>query len=177
MFAQIVGALGIAASLFIYQQKDRSHLLVWKLISDVLWACHYLLLGAYTAMAISTIAAFREIVFFNRQKRWASSKLWFFFFMACAVGSAVLTWKTPASLLPAVASLLSVTGFYIGTPRLSRILVFPISGAMLTYDLTCDSYMGIVNEVLTILSAILGILRAGREQKRRAAEVPTDPVT
>ena len=66
----------------------------------------------------------------------------------------------------------SVTYDAIGNPRLSRILVFPISGAMLTYDLTCDSYMGIVNEVLTILSAILGILRARREQKRCTAEAP-----
>lgn len=71
----------------------------------------------------------------------------------------------------------SVTYDAIGNPRLFRILVFPISGAMLTYDRTCDSYMGIVNEVLTILSAILGILRARREEKRCTAEAPASRAT
>ena len=41
-----LGVLGIIATIFVYQQKDRRKLLIWKLISDSIWLLHYFTLGA-----------------------------------------------------------------------------------------------------------------------------------
>ena len=155
----VVGALGIAANVIIYQQKSGKKLVFWKLISDVLWALQYIMLGAYSGAAIAVIGIFREIVFYNNDKKWARSRLWLLFFICVSVLSGILTFKSVFSLLPMVASVLSILGFWRKSPSLSRVLAFPISASMLTYDIYAVSYMGIVNEVLTIISAVIGIIR------------------
>ena len=43
-----LGILGILTNIIIYQQKTRKRLLIWKLISDMIWIMHYWLLGAYS---------------------------------------------------------------------------------------------------------------------------------
>lgn len=159
MLSNLFGALGIGANAIIYQQKSGKKLLLFKLISDILWASHYFLLNANTAAAAGIIGIFRETVFYNQDKKWAKSKLWLVFFQICSIVSAFLTWKSIFSILPAVASVISVFSFWKNNPKLSRILAFPMSAAMLTYDITCLSYMGIVNEVLSLLSAAAGIIR------------------
>ena len=155
----VVGALGIAANVIIYQQKSGKALVFWKLISDVLWAFQYIMLGAYSGAAVAVIGIFREIVFYNNDKKWARSRLWLLFFICVSVLSGILTFKSVFSLLPMVASVLSILGFWRKSPSLSRVLAFPISASMLTYDIYAVSYMGIVNEVLTIISAIIDIKR------------------
>lgn len=161
LISKIFGFAGIVFAVIIYQQKTRKGLLLSKLISDVLWFFHYFCLGAYSGAAISVIGLVRELIFMNREKKWAKHWGWLVFFLALSAGSAVLTWKNWFSLLPMVASMLAVVSFWIGKPRISRLISFPIAGSMLAYDisLTPISVAGIVNELLTILSSVVGIIR------------------
>lgn len=159
MAASVFGFLGIGANIVIYQQNNGKRLIIFKLISDIIWAVHFLLLNADSAAAAAVLGIFREIVFFNQDKKWAKSKNWLIFFLGCSIAAAILTWKNVFSLYPAVASALSVISFWKKNPILSRGLAFPISGCMLTYDITCESYSGIVNELLTLASASIGIIR------------------
>ena len=165
MIATIVGALGVGANIIIYQQKSRKRILTAKLISDVLWMLHYLLLYAYSGAAIAFIGIFRELVFFHKDKKWAESKLWLIFFLICSVASAVFTWNNPFSLLPAAASIISVISFWQNSPNLTRYLAFVISGCMFTYDIVSGSDMGIINEILTVASTSIGINRYSSKNK------------
>ena len=164
----IFGGFGVLANVLIYQQKTGKKLLVYKLISDVFWGLHYLFLAAYSAFAIACIGLIRESVFLNQGKKWADSKLWFAFFALLSVGSAALTWKGVMSVLPALASLLSVFGFWRANPKLSRILAYPISACMLAYDIYVASYVGIINEAFTLVSttvAVVIMVSAARKNK------------
>lgn len=164
IIAQLIGFIGIGANIIIYQQKSRGRLLLWKLISDALWLLHYLFMGAYSAAVVAVIGMMRESVFMNRHKKWAQSPLWLVLFLVIAAGSAVLTWKNAFSLLPAIASMIAVISFWIGKPRLSRVLAFPISLSMLTYDISVGSIAGIGNELFTMTSSVVGILRLDRKK-------------
>ncbi len=159
MIAHIIGALGILANILIYQAKNGKNLLTFKLISDVLWSLHYFLLGANTAAIIAAINIFRELVFYSQRNKQNKNKLWLTFFIIVSVVSTVLTGNGLFSYLVTVASVLSVISFWINSPKLSRYLAIPISASMLTYDIFCKSYMGIFNEVFTLISAIVGLLR------------------
>ena len=105
----------------------------------------------------------------NREKKWAKHPAWLVFFLVLSVGSAVLTWKNWFSLLPMAASMLAVISFWIGKPRVSRLISFPIAGSMLAYDisLTPISVAGIVNELLTITSSMIGMIRYDIHKKER----------
>ena len=80
-----------------------------------------------------------------------------FLFFACL--SVWFTWGGWFSVLPATASLLSVISFWQQKPRVSRLLALPISACMITYSIAVGSYAGIANEVFTISSTVIGIVR------------------
>lgn len=159
MLAYVFGILGIAANVLIYQQKTGKTLLLCKLISDVLWAVHYILLGAHTAAAIAVIGFCRELVFLRTWKSKRVYEAWLVCFLLCSVCSAAVTWNGWISILPAAASVLAVIGFWKKTPKLSRVLAYPISVCMLSYDIPFASWTGIINEILTLVSTTLGLLR------------------
>ena len=166
IIAQVVGALGILTNALIYQQKTRRRLIAFKLIADVIWGTHYAMLGAYSGMAICIIAVFRELIFINREeKKWAQHIIWPIIFVSAALSTAALTWNGPLSILPAVASATSVIGFWIGKPRFSRILVFPITALMVTYDALSGSYAGLLNEAISVTSTVIGIIRLDIKKK------------
>lgn len=156
---QIIGAAGILLNMAIYQQKSRKRLLFFKLLSDVAWCLHYMLLGAYAGAAVGLIGCARELVFIHDNKKWAAKRIWVPIFVCISILSAVLTWKSLWSILPACASVMSVLSFAKADPKTSRMMCFPISGCMLTYDISCSSYTGIVNELLTLISGIIGVVR------------------
>lgn len=164
MIANIFGALGIASTFLIYQQKTRTGLILSKLLSDVIWFLHYFLLSAYSGAAIAVIGIVRELIFVNKEKKWAKHPFWLYFFLVLSFGCAYFTWKNVFSILPCIASAVSVISFWIGKPKLSRLLSYPISACMLSYDIAVGSVMGIINEIFTIGSSVIGYLRLDKKK-------------
>ena len=165
MIATIIGTLGIGANCIIYQQKNGKNLLLWKLISDVLWLLHYMFLHAYSGCAVALIGVFRELVFYRENKKGQKRPFFLMFFIIVTICSSILTWKGIASIFPALASVISIVGFWKANPKISRKLAFPISCLMLSYDLTCNSYMGIVNEILTMCATAIAIIHNRKVDK------------
>jgi len=165
--ALFFGALGVAANVLIYQQKNSKNLLLFKLVSDLLWALSYFFQAAYTGMCIALIAIIRELVFLKQAKGEKRSPVWLLVFLACGVVSAAATWSGPFSILPALASAISIFSFWRSRPGLSRVLAYPISGCMLSYDIGVGSVMGIVNELLTLCSTTLALIRLRRADRER----------
>lgn len=161
----IFGFLGILCTIIIYQQKSRKNLLISKLVSDVVWFLHYFFLGAYSGAAIAVIGMVRELVFVNKDKKWGRSILWLPVFIIISIVCTILTWKNVFCIFTCIASILSVISFYIGIPKISRILSFPISGCMLTYDIANLSIAGIINEIMSLTSSLIGYLRHDRRLK------------
>lgn len=158
-FVYFFGALGVGTNIFIYQQKTGQRLIAYKLVSDIFWALHYFFLGAYSGVAVATVAALREIVYYNKEKKWASSPAVPLIFIALTVALGIVTWGGYLSLFTLFASLVAVLGFWRKSPRLSRILAFPIALSLLAYDILCHSYLGIANECVSMISATVGIIR------------------
>ena len=161
----IFGFLGICSTVIIYQQKSRRTLLISKLISDLIWFLHYFFLEAYSGAAIAVLGAVRELVFVNREKRLCMSRLWLPFFIVASIICNILTWQNIFSSFTLVASCISVIGFFIGKPALSRLLSFPISVSMLTYDVACGSILGIANEFFALTSSFIGFLFIDRKTR------------
>lgn len=169
MLVLIFGLAGVLSTIFIYQQKSRVGLLIAKLISDIIWFMYYFLQAAYSGAAVAVIGIIRELIFINKEKKWAKHIIWLYFFIALAIISAIITWKSWFSILPMVASIVSVISFWIGKPKTSRILSFPISACMLSYDLLLSPFAiwGVANEILAVSSSIVGLVRLDKNKKEK----------
>lgn len=159
ILADILGIIGIVVAVLVYQQKQRHSMLLYKMILDLVWALHYCCIGAFSGAAVALIAALREIVFIKRDPRKKGGIIWLPIFVVVAIVSTVLTWKNAFSIFTLLASCIAVVSFFIGNPKLSRILAFPVSISMLTYDLACGSIAGVINESFSMISSAIGIWR------------------
>ena len=158
--AYLFGAFGIVFNFLIYQQNTRKKLLTVKLIANCFWSVHYGFLGAWSGAVICAVGVIRETIFLNENKRWAKGKHWLLIFLILSLIGTIFTWKHIFSILPAIASALSVFSFWRGSPKLTKILAFPISSCFLIYNITCASYVGILNEVIVLSSALIGLLKS-----------------
>ena len=142
--SQILGLCLCIISFFIYYLKKREHILITKLISDVLCVIQQAMVGASTGAMINGIAVARELIFYNRgRKKWASHIVWLFVFIGAMGISPVLTWQGPISILPAIGSSLAVMAFYCKRPTHTRIfglfaqtlwLIYTVVTHCLLYD-------------------------------------------
>ena len=106
-----------------------------------------------------------RIGFLQRKQKGRKNPFFLSFFITVTICSSVLTWKGIASVFPAAASVISIVGFWKANPKISRKLAFPISTLMLSYDLTCNSHMGIVNEILTMCATAIAIIHNRKVDK------------
>ena len=164
LVGRIVGYIAIVASMLIYQQKTRKNLLICKAVTDMLWIIHYFLLGAYTGAVVTCVALVREVVFFRSDWRDKNSKYILVIFLCVSALCTALTWGGIFSIFAMLCSMLSIVSFWIGEPKVSRVMAFPISGCMLIYGVANGSMAVLINEVLVMVSSVIGILKHDRNK-------------
>jgi hypothetical protein len=161
--------IGAMASLFIsYQQRTRGGLLAAKLSADAFWVAHYFCLGATAGMIPNLVGIFRELVFINRKKhKWANLFIWPVIFVGLNWFLAWLSFDTPSDLLPIVGSSVVTVALWNDRPRLTKIIIVPVSISFLIYDIFVGSYIGIVNEIIGISSIIIYFIKESRKRENK----------
>ena len=60
---QLIGGLGIIASIISFQCKKHNSILIFRTLNEGIFALQYFLLGAYTGMAMNLVRCIRNIIF------------------------------------------------------------------------------------------------------------------
>ena len=85
------------------QSGSRLRILRLQMVCSVLWACHYGLLGAYTAVLTNGVGLFRAVLCYHNDKPWAKSRGWVALLLGLYAGCALLTWDGLYCLLPCLS--------------------------------------------------------------------------
>ena len=158
LIAQIIGLVGMIMCLLCFHCKNQKNVLYVKLIADFSWTLHYFLLGAMSGSVANLICTTREIVYIfekNQKRRY----IWLAFFILLNWISAFLTWKGTQSILPALVTTLGAYSFWQKKVKMTRIIGIMTGILMFTYDIFARSYIGMVSESLTIISAVTALIR------------------
>ena len=160
IISQLIGAVAATLLLLSFQQRTHKRIVVMQIFSGLLFSVQYLMIGAYEGMVGNIVGLTRGIAYSFRNK----SKLVDSF--ACPVIFAILaglgglvTYSSPVSLLPMSAMMIS--SFVLWNPKTQqlRALTLPTSLMWLIYNIICHSYSGIITEVLSEISIIIGLIR------------------
>lgn len=160
ILANIFG-LGAMISLFlIYQQKSRGRMIAAKLSADVFWVAHYSCLGGTAGLIPNLVGIFREIIFsFRKKHSFANSDIWPVIFVLITWVLGLRTFNSIFNVLPIVASSFVTIALWIDDPRLTKKISLPVSAVFLIYDIYIGSYIGIINEAISIFSIIFFFAR------------------
>ena len=165
--AQGIGFCGMLTLFIMYQQSSRKKYLVFKLLSDVLWATHYFLLFAIGGAIPNLVGIAREIVFLNEEKEWANKKIWAVVFIVINVSVALCFARSAIQFVPIIASAFVTVSLTFKNTKNIRLLTVPISLAFLIYDIIVGSWAGVLNESISLFSIISKLLREVITAKKR----------
>lgn len=165
LLIQIIGLLATGCVLWSFQQKQRSHILLWLILGQILFALHFGWLGAFTASAANIIAIVRGIVFYFKPSRlWAKLTIWPYLFIGLIGISGYLTWQGWQSALVLGAMAIETTGLWSNQPRTIRRVMLGIRPIYFTYSLLVGSYAGMLADVIFSISIIIGMMRFDRSK-------------
>ena len=174
LISQILGIIIIIENFFIFFQKKRGKILLFKLLSDVMNVFQNVLARTFTGATINAIAIGRESVFYFRdKKKWASSKFWLYFFAVIVFlspfvssGAEFFSYVFFVSFLPAIGSVFMVVGFFVLNPHLTRVLGFIANILWIIYFILLGNYIQIVSTGINILSIVIGLIMDFKEKKK-----------
>lgn len=158
--SQCIGFLAAAILLLSFQQKTHKKIVIMQACSGFLFAVQYFMLGAYEGMIGNLVGMTRSIAFsFRGKSKLVDSIVCPIIFSLLACTGGLLTYTSPASLLPMAAMMIS--SFVMWNPHTQqlRALTMPTSLMWLIYNVICNSYSGVVTEVFNLISIIIGLIR------------------
>ncbi len=158
--SQCIGFLAAAILLLSFQQKTHKKIVIMQACSGLLFAVQYFMLGAYEGMIGNLVGMTRSIAFsFRGKSKLVDTIACPIIFSLLAGAGGLLTYTSPASLLPMAAMMIS--SFVMWNPHTQqlRALTMPTSLMWLIYNVICSSYSGVVTEVFNLISIIIGLIR------------------
>ena len=168
MLGHIFGVIAIVLFFISYQVFDKKKLLFVQTLATATLCLQYILIGAYSGFGLNIVCVIRNILYYHRGKK-ALSGLWLPVVLALVM--AILS----LFLWDGYHSLFIIFGLVINTVcmgvcdsqslRKSILLTCPL---VFVYNLFEGSYGGAVSETMSVISAIIGIIRYKRFDRHGA---------
>ena len=166
----IIGFCALILIFISYQIHDKKKLILIQTISTTLVCIQYILIGAYSGFALNIVCIIRNIIFYNRDKKFFSS-LFFPIFFACVIPLiSLLSWDGYYSIFIVIGLMINTICLGICSAQNLRIASLLCCTLIIIYNVCAHSYSGIVNETVTIISSIIGIFRYVRLQNSTKAK-------
>ena len=166
VFVQAIGLAAAAFGIAAFQIKKVRNLYIAQAMSSGLFVVQFYLLGGYAGAAMIIVDTIRALLL-STGKPFVKSKL-FLVISVClgiiayfiSTGSAALS----VSYLTLIANIVCGIAFWSGQTKVIRYAqLCAVSPCWLVYSLCTGSIGGVVTQVLTMLSAVVFLIRTKKE--------------
>ena len=160
IIGQIFGGIAILFGFISYQVKTQRQLIFMQSATAVVFCLHYLLIGAYTGMAMNAVNVVRNF-FYDRRNKMGKNDIYTplaFGLIQAAIG--ILTWNAWYSVFVFLGIVGNTVCMSFKNPQNVSKSILITSPLVFTYDAFAASYGGMVYEAVAWVSSIIGIVRA-----------------
>jgi len=159
IIGQILSIVAIITGFVSFQMKSSRRILFFHIITALIFSAHYFLIGAMTATALNFIGAIKCVCYYIRNKRNSNSLFAPLFFTALVFVTSILTWDGWYSIFIMTGLVVNSIGLTFSNPQTIRKLNLIKSPLCLIYNLIVMSSGGVVFEIATFTSTIIGIIK------------------
>ena len=159
VIGQIFGVIAISLGFVSYQMKTQGQIILVQALTGLVFVIHYLMIGAYTGMAMNLVGVIRCIVYYFRNKRGSTEKVTPIVFTVVMAAMGIFTWNAWYSVFMFLGLVINTLCLALSDPQKLRISVLITCPLVLIYDVFTASIGGIVYESVAITSSIIGIVR------------------
>ncbi len=171
IIGQIIGILGVVALFSAYQMKNRKSLLLLQMLGVALISTQYFMINALSGAVLNAVCLVRTIFFYFTEGKITNKTLrkyvfpLFFAILVCVF--AVFSWEGWYTWLMLVC--LAVNSFCTGacSPQSFRYSLLFTCALALIYNVIVFSIGGMLNEIVSMVSAVIGIIRYNKKIKAK----------
>lgn len=161
LLIQAIGFLGTILFFLSFQCKSNKMLFRVQFVCYLCYTVHLLLLGAITGGISYVLNTVRSFCLSSENRflrsKWACSIL-----CVLQMITLVFTWGGWWSILPVAANIAATIGGYTYSARKIRVVGLCVNSPLwIIYDIVVGSWAGIMDEVVSIASMLLSIVRYG----------------
>ena len=138
-----------------YHLKDSNKILKFGIIATIISGISYILLEAYTGMAMCLIAIIRNLLFTKDKK---STKNLIIIIILTIFGS-IFTFNGYYCLFNIIATVIYTYALWQKNTKVYKLLGIVVNGLMIIYNMYIKSIFGVILIALSFISSIIGYLR------------------
>ncbi len=166
LVGQIMGWVAAILTFCSYQCKEHKKLLVVQTLSSLSICISYLFLNAWSGMLLNVICIIRNFIIYRKDIKIFSYSFWPYLLAGVMAIMGVASWQGPMSMLIIVALVVNTLFLYFPNVQNLRKSIVVTSTMVLIYNVSYAVWGGVVNEMIAISSAIIGICRYRNENKK-----------
>ena len=161
---QILGFVAVIIGFISYQMKTPKAILSVEIITSMVFASHYLLIGAITAVALNGLMLVQCIVYYIRARRGKKGFVVPAIFTSLVIIVGILSWNGPSSVFITVG--LAIYSFSMGmsNAQVIRFAMFAKAPICLTYNILVFSLGGILYECSVFTSSLISTIKYYRKR-------------
>ena len=159
LIGQLLGLVAVVMGFLSFQRKTPVGIIVFQMMTALIFAVHYTLIGAPTAIALNLLAAANCIFCYFRDKRGSKSLIGSYVLMALVVIISLLTWEGWYSIAIMVGLVFNTISLALDHPQKTRRVMLIKAPLCFVYNLMVGSVGGMIYECAILSSAVIGLLR------------------
>ena len=165
IMGQIMGWMAALFTFLSYQCKSHKKLIIVQCLSSFSICISYLFLGAWSGMILNVVCLIRNFIIYRKDLKIFSYSFWPYALAALMGVTGALSWQGPMSLLILVALVVNTLFLYFPNVQNLRKSIVVTSTMVLIYNAYFAVWGGVVNEMIAITSALIGIIRFKNSSK------------
>ena len=154
---RILGILALLTSVLSFQFKRHKPIVLCKMVSELMFALQYFLMGAYTGCLLDLISGGRNFLFYKLVEKKKSTLPVIIFFSVFMVVLGAVTWSGWLSLLPVCAKVISTVSYGMRNEKLLRFITLPSCILWIIYNITVGGWEAMVSDTLSLISILIAI--------------------
>lgn len=166
LLVRILGLGGLVLCVLPFQFKKHKHIVLCKMVSELMFAGQYLLLGAYTGAVVDLISGARNFIFYKCVEKNRSTIPAIVGFSALVIALGVASWAGPLSLLPIAAKLLTTVSYGMKKERLLRLITLPSCLCWIAYNFAVGTWEAMIGDGLALASILVAMYKYDLSKKQ-----------
>lgn len=159
IIGQLLGLIAVVMGFLSFQCKKPAGIIGFQLAAALIFAVHYTMIAAPTAIALNLLAAANCIFCYFRDKRGSKSLIGSYVLMALVVVISLLTWEGWYSITIMVGLVFNTMSLALDHPQKIRRMMLVKAPLCFIYNLMVGSLGGMLYESAILSSAVLGLIR------------------
>ncbi len=149
-----------------YQCREHKKLLIVQTLSSISICLSYYFLNAWSGMALNLVCILRNIIIYKKDCKIFSHSFWPVVIAAVMGLVGAMSWQGPISLLVVVALMVNSVFLYFPNVQNLRKSILVTSVMVVIYNACFSVWGGVVNELIAIGSALIGLYRYRKSKQK-----------